>query len=59
MDLYSPAVKRVIASNQRTDSFTSLPLVLLSHGYLGVAPPLASHLFLPRITIVAIGIEKL
>ena len=29
-------------------------LVPRLHGYLGVAPPLASHLFLPRITIVAI-----
>ena len=53
MDLYSPAVKQVIASNQRTDSFTSLGLLRLPHGYLGVAPPLSSRLFLPRIMIRA------
>ena len=67
MDLYSLAEKQVIASNQRTDSFTSLGLLRLPHGYLGVAPPLSSRLFLPRIMIRAnnhigaypLGIEKL
>ena len=51
MDLYSPAAKQVTASNQRTDSFTSLGLVCMPCGYLGVAPPLAPRLFLPRIMI--------
>ena len=31
MDLYSPAAKQVIGSNQRTNSFTSLRLVLACH----------------------------
>ena len=43
MDLYSPAAKQVIASNQRTDSFTGLGLLSLPRGYLGMAPPLASN----------------
>ena len=67
MDLYSPAAKQVIASNQRTDSLTSLGLLRLPHNYLSVAPPLSSRLFLPRIMIRAnnyigaypLGTEKL
>ena len=45
MDLYSPAAKQMIGSNQRTNSFTSLRLVLACHVATSTWP---NPLILPR-----------
>ena len=50
----------LLSSNKADDTiqpengqlYTSLRLVLPPRGYLSVAPPLESHPFLPRITII-------
>ena len=55
MDLSSSTAKQMIVSNQRTDVYASLRRILgllPPRGYLSVAPPLESHPFLPRITII-------
>ena len=53
MNLYSPAAKQVIASNQRTDGFTSLPTSTPATRLPRHGPTPWSHPFLPKIMISA------
>ena len=52
MNLFSPAVKRLAAANVKTHCYNKLQLTRLPRGLPRMAPPLASHLFLPRAMII-------